>query len=105
MISTIDFAHLSFDPYILYKCQRLASTASKREGAKYHRKNGLLMINSKKRGCQDGWGQENHSVSKLLAIFVIFEVKEAVEVIEAVEAVEVILPDGANEATEVVRFT
>ena len=44
-------------------------------------------------------------MSKLLAIFVIFEVKEAVEVIEAVEAVEVILPDGANEATEVVRFT
>ena len=63
------------------------------------------MINPTKRGCQDSWGQENHSVSKLLAIFVIFEVKEAVEVIEAVEAVEVILPDGANEATEVVRFT
>ena len=100
MFSSI--AHLTFDPYISYKCQRLASTASKREGAKYHRKNGFLKINPTKRGCQDDRGQENHSVSKLLAIFVIFEVKEAIEVIEAVE---VIMPNGANEATEVVRFT
>ena len=58
--------HLTFDPYISYKCQRLASTASKREGAKYHRKIGFLMINPTKRGCQGGWGQENHSVSKAL---------------------------------------
>ena len=94
--------HLTFDPYISYKCQRLASIASKREGAKYHKKNGFLKINPTKRGCQDDWGQENHSVSKLLAIFVIFEDKEAIEVIEAVE---VIMPNGANEATEVVRFT
>ena len=34
--------------------------------------------------------------------FGIFEVKEAVKVIEAVE---VIMADGANEATEVIRFT
>ena len=33
--------HLTFNPYISYKCQRLTSTASKREGAKYHRKNGF----------------------------------------------------------------
>ena len=35
-------------------------------------------------------------------IFGNFEVKEADEVIEAVE---VIMADGANEATEVIRFT
>ena len=29
---------MTLDPYILYKCQWLDSTASKREGAKYHRK-------------------------------------------------------------------
>ena len=34
--------------------------------------------------------------------FCILEVKEAIEVIEAVE---VIMADGANEATEVVKFT
>jgi hypothetical protein len=42
--------HLTFDPYISYKWQRLASTASEREGAKYHRKTGFLMINPTKRG-------------------------------------------------------
>ena len=35
-------------------------------------------------------------------IFGNFEVKEAVQVIEAVE---VIMADGANEATEVIKFT
>ena len=35
-------------------------------------------------------------------IFVNLKVKEAAEVIEAVE---VIMADGANEATEVIRFT
>ena len=35
---------MTFDPYILYKCQKLASTASEREGAKYIRKIGFLMI-------------------------------------------------------------
>ena len=59
--------HLTFDPYISYKGQRLASTASERESAKYHRKTGFFMINPTKRGCQGGWGQENHSVSKALA--------------------------------------
>ena len=29
---------MTFDPYISYKCQRLASTASESEGAKYRRK-------------------------------------------------------------------
>ena len=58
--------HLTFDPYISYKCPRLASTASKREGAKYHRRIGFLMINPTKRDFQGGWGQENHSVSKAL---------------------------------------
>ena len=59
--------HLTFDPYISYKCQRLASTASERESAKYHRKTGFFMINPTKRGCQGGSGQENHSLSKALA--------------------------------------
>ena len=59
--------HLTFGPYISYKCQRLASTVSESEGAKYHRKTGFLMINPTKRGFQGGWGQENHSVSKALA--------------------------------------
>ena len=67
--------HLTFDPYISYKCQRLASTASKREGAKYHRKIGFLMINPTKRGCPGGWGQENHSVYKALAFLVILRSK------------------------------
>jgi hypothetical protein len=58
---------LTFDPYISYKCQRLASTASEREGAKYHRNTGFLMINPTKRGSEGGRGQENHSVSKALA--------------------------------------
>ena len=73
MFSSI--AHLTFDPYISYKCQRLASTASKREGAKYHRKIGFLMINPTKRGCPGGWGQENHSVYKDLAFLVILRSK------------------------------
>ena len=38
--------HLTFDPYISYKCQRLASTASKRDGVKYHRKNGFFEYQS-----------------------------------------------------------
>ena len=60
--------HLTFDPYISYKCQRLASTASKREGAKYHRNIGFLMINPTKKDSR--WlRQENHSVSKALAFF------------------------------------
>ena len=46
--------YLTFDPYILFKCQRLAYTASEREGAKYHRKTGFLMINPTKRGFQGG---------------------------------------------------
>ena len=69
MFSSI--AHLTFDPYISYKCQRLASTASKREFAQYHRRIGFLMINPTKRGCPGGWGQENHSVSKAL-VFLAF---------------------------------
>ena len=69
MFSSI--AHLTFDPYISYKCQRLPSTASEREGTKYHRKIGFLMINPTKRGFQGGWGQENHSVSKAL-VFLAF---------------------------------
>ena len=67
--------HLTFDPYISYNYQRLASTASKREGAKYHRKIGFLMINPTKRGCPGGWGQENHSVYKALAFLVILRSK------------------------------
>ena len=39
---------------------------------------------------------------KIACIFGFFEVKEAVEVIKAVE---VIMTDGANEATEVAKFT
>ena len=90
--------HLIFDPYISYKCQRLASTASERESTKYHRKTGFFMINPTKRGCQSDSGQGNHSISNYLH----FEVKEAVKVIEAVE---VIIVDGVNETTEVIRFT
>ena len=58
--------HLTFDSYISYKCQRLASTASEREGVKFHWKIGLLMINTTKRGCQVGSGQRNNSISKAL---------------------------------------
>ena len=67
--------HLTFDPYISCKCQRLASTASKSKGAKYHRKIGFLMINLTKRGCPGDWGQENHSVYKALAFLVILRSK------------------------------
>ena len=56
------------------------------------------MINPTKRGCQGDSGQGNHSMSNFLH----FEVKEAVKVIEAVE---VIIVDGVNETTEVIRFT
>ena len=59
------------------------------------------MINPKKRGCQGGWGQENHSVSKHLHFYII-KVKETVEIIVAAE---VIMADAANEATEIDRFT
>ena len=54
------------------------------------------MIFPKRRGCQGSLGQGNHY------IFFFFEVKEAIKVIEAVE---VIMPNGANEATEVIRLT
>ena len=67
--------HLTFDPYISCKCQRLASTASESKGAQFHRKIGFLMINPTKRGCQGGWGQENHSVYKALAFLVILRSK------------------------------
>ena len=67
--------HLTFDPYISCKCQRLASTASKSRGAKYHRKIGFLMINPTKRGSPGRWGQENHSVYNVLAFLVILRSK------------------------------
>ena len=67
--------HLTFDPYISCKCPRLASTASKGKGAKYHRKIRFLMINLTKRGCPGDWGQENHSVYKVLAFLVILRSK------------------------------
>ena len=67
--------HLTFDHYISYKCQRMASTASKRENAKYHRKNRIFHDQSHKRGCPGGWGQENHSVYKALAFLVILRSK------------------------------
>ena len=97
--------HLIFDPYISYKCQRLASTASKREGAKYHRKNVFLMIfkdqSHKKRLSR--WLRPIKPLSiQSACIFGNLEVKEAVKVLEAVE---VIMADGANEATEVFEFT
>ena len=59
------------------------------------------MINPTKRSCQGDWGQENHSVPKVLP-FLHFEVKEAVEVIEAFG---VIMADGAKEAADVLKFT
>jgi hypothetical protein len=40
----VDFS-FKLEPYISYKFQRMASTASEREGAKYHRKIEFLMIN------------------------------------------------------------
>ena len=58
------------------------------------------MINPTKEAVQVA--EENHSVYKALAFLVILRSKKAVEVIEAVE---VIMTDGANEATEVIRFT
>ena len=66
---TFDFLPLCFQG------QRLASTASKREGANNHRKIGFLMINPIKRGSPCDWGHENHSVYKALAFLVILRSK------------------------------
>ena len=61
----------------------------------------FLMIFPKEEAVKVAW---SHSVFEV-HIFIYFEVKEAIEAIKIIEAVEVIMADGANEATEVVRFT
>jgi hypothetical protein len=58
----------AFDFWPLYFIQvPKAGLHSLWKSVKYHGNPGFLTINPTKRGCQGGWGQKYHSVSKALA--------------------------------------